>query len=333
MKPLVSIIVPVFNLEKYISNCLFSLMNQTYHNLEILCIDDGSTDSSGDVIRELSVEDNRIVYIKKENGGVSSARNLGLDVFKGDFVMFVDGDDYLHPQAIELFVECIEKTGCGIACAGVQGTDATDVSFEKLIDIRFDKVKTDELMFDGNFSGLMSSCSKLYSKKSLKNIYFDENLIYSEDTIFVFDLLMLFNEVAIINKNLYYYFHREGSATRVEFKIKKSNTIGAFSALCDRLAINQKDVMLDKMLIYLYKFILAVRTQAYGSRFFKAVNSVCKDVGKRWLKRLIKAQNIGLSSKAQFIIFFFSRHIYEFARLLADPTMKDFYRNRRKHNG
>lgn len=104
MSVLVSVVVPVYNLEKYIENCLKSIVAQTYKNLEILCIDDGSTDGSADIIKSMAENDLRIKYVYQENAGVSAARNRGMNEATGEYLMFVDGDDYLHYQAVELFV-------------------------------------------------------------------------------------------------------------------------------------------------------------------------------------------------------------------------------------
>ena len=133
MEPLVSIIVPVYNLEGYVTNCLNSLVNQTYRNLEILCIDDGSADKSADVIKAFAEKDDRVIYLYKENGGVSSARNMGLDMFKGEYVMFVDGDDYLHPQAVDLFIKAKIKSNCDLVCSNYKRVDVLDFPFVAIL--------------------------------------------------------------------------------------------------------------------------------------------------------------------------------------------------------
>ncbi len=331
MKSLVSIIVPVYNLEGYLDNCLKSLVNQTYRNIEILCIDDGSTDASSEIITSYAEKDKRIIYVKKENSGVSSARNMGLDLFKGDYVTFVDGDDYLHPQAVEILVDCTDKTGCDIACAGIGTANSIDLSFDTIEKFDFVSVASDDLMFNDSYNGLMSSCGKLYSAKTVENLLFDENLIYSEDTIFVFNVLLRHNTIGIINTDLYYYYHREGSATRTEFKVKKRNTLKAFSNLCDLLLCENRCKMLDMILLYLFKFILAVRTQSYGLDCYSDINSECKIIGHKWISFMLKSKNIKFRQKVEFVVFFYSRFLYELARLITDPTMMDFYKNRRKH--
>ena len=126
MSALVSIIVPVYNLEEYIGNCLEKLICQTYKNIEIICVDDGSTDLSAHKIKVFSDRDSRIVYYYQENAGVSADRNKGLESATGDYIMFVDGDDYLHYQAVEIFVNCIENSEYDILCAPEKTTTDLD---------------------------------------------------------------------------------------------------------------------------------------------------------------------------------------------------------------
>ena len=177
MEPLVSIIVPVYNLEGYVTNCLNSLVNQTYRNLEILCIDDGSTDKSADMIKAFAEKDDRVIYLYKENGGVSSARNMGLDMFKGEYVMFVDGDDYLHPQAVEMLFFPFSQSHILISCGNL--VTAYDYSGICVFANGFNSevVPIDKLMLTENSFGLMSACGKLYSKGCLNEIRFNEDLI------------------------------------------------------------------------------------------------------------------------------------------------------------
>ena len=108
----VSIIIPCYNVEKYISACIDSIINQTYKNIEIICINDGSTDSTGDIIKSYS--DDRIVYIEQKNSGVSKARNLGLSVANGEYITFVDGDDLIKIDMIEILVQKMHNYDCDV---------------------------------------------------------------------------------------------------------------------------------------------------------------------------------------------------------------------------
>ena len=109
MKKLVSIIVPVFNVEKYLRQCLDSILGQTFNQFEVIIVNDGSTDNSGVICQEYEARDNRIVYLEKENGGVSEARNLGLDFATSEYIIFIDSDDWIEPTYVEVLYEKIEE--------------------------------------------------------------------------------------------------------------------------------------------------------------------------------------------------------------------------------
>ena len=119
---MISIVVPVYNVEKYLSQCLDSILTQTYKNLEIILVDDGSTDKSGSICDSYKKKDPRIVVIHKENGGLSDARNAGVAICKGDFISFVDSDDYLSPYFYEILMGVAQKRNCDIV-ALKSGTD------------------------------------------------------------------------------------------------------------------------------------------------------------------------------------------------------------------
>ena len=116
MKPLISVIVPVYNVEEYLPKCLESIINQTYKNLEIILVDDGSTDNSGIICEDYAEKDKRIKVVHQTNLGISAARNAGLDLCSGDYITFVDSDDYIECDEIEVLVDQIVPNG--IVCNG-----------------------------------------------------------------------------------------------------------------------------------------------------------------------------------------------------------------------
>ena len=120
MEKLVSVIIPAYNIERYISRCLDSIMAQTYNNLEIIVIDDGSKDQTAEILDDYQKRDSRIIVVHKENGGVSSARNNGLDIATGDYISFVDGDDLIESNMYEILVKILEKEKTDIAHCGYQ---------------------------------------------------------------------------------------------------------------------------------------------------------------------------------------------------------------------
>ena len=126
MEPLISIIVPVYRVEQYLPKCLDSIMTQTYRNLEIILVDDGSPDRCGEICEAYVRKDNRILVVHQENAGLSAARNIGLEIFHGEYLMFVDSDDYLHQDAIRILYERMIADESDIAVGNAVCVDEAD---------------------------------------------------------------------------------------------------------------------------------------------------------------------------------------------------------------
>ncbi len=333
MEALVSIIVPVYNLEGYVDNCLNSLVNQTYQNIEILCIDDGSTDKTADVIKSFAEKDDRVIYVYKENGGVSSARNLGLDMFKGDYVMFVDGDDYLHPQAVEIFKKSEEQSNCDVVCSNYEQVDTLGNKFKVICDYRYTVCSLFDFFEIASDMVCRSVWCKFFKRDLAKKFNFPLNVSNGEDTVY---LLMILNEcrsIAYVGDHLYFYYFRRGSASKNNFQLTMITMIDGLSDLCDYLKKKNSKYLLSQSLIMLYKTIFSIRTLCVGNKCEKLIKTKCKIISMKWLKNLLLNDCIRLKKKLIFLIFFYSRHLYELARLIQDPTMLDFYKNRRKQKG
>lgn len=212
---LISVIIPVYNAETTISECIESVLCQTYNNFEIILVDDGSTDGSGNICKEYSEKDSRIRYIRKENGGVSSARNLGIDEAKGEYITFVDSDDWIEKDALEEMEIIIKQHYAELIlprCRGVYFS--ANGEFERYVtdnDDFFIIVNSEQLseMFDKLFcaSLLFSVCGRLYNKDFLdkNNIRFSEEIKILEDFCFTISCLSYMSKVIHIDKILYNY--------------------------------------------------------------------------------------------------------------------------------
>lgn len=228
----ISVIVPIYNVEKYLKKCIESIINQTYKNLEIILVDDGSTDDSGKICDEYASKDTRIKVIHKVNGGQSSARNAGIDVCTsgGEFITFVDGDDYLAADMYEyLFNNKIEG---GICCCGIADVskykihdiklhnDIVDLTgsdiLEKYLDVQLEVYNNGK---DQSLNLSTSFCNKLFSKKLFGKIRFPEGLL-NEDNFIILDILNKAVKVRCLPENKYYYVKRLGSTTQKEFNLR-----------------------------------------------------------------------------------------------------------------
>jgi len=331
MTALVSIIVPVFNIENYIINCLKSLVNQTYNNIEIICIDDGSSDSSGDKIKSMMAEDERIKYYFQKNSGVSSARNNGIEKADGKYIIFVDGDDYLHYQSVEIFVTCMENSRFDMIYTHEIITHSLD---EKMKYIgNYSCVPSDEIRLFENFNNTVcgkSVCFKIYRTSVVKKQKFPVEFSNGEDAYY--NLLLIDKGLSIgeIDCRLYYYFQRPDSLVNSEFSQKQFSITLCFDSICDELKNSANSFIRAYSLRYLFQTIFYNRTNSIGTEYEKTVKTETKRIGNKWISALIKNKDIDFKIRIIFVAFYYSRHFYELIRMLKDPTMKDFYRNRKR---
>lgn len=225
----VSIIVPVYNIRNYISYCIESLICQNYEDFEIILVDDGSTDGSSIECDRFTNQYEHINTIHKQNGGLSSARNVGLNIANGDYVLFIDGDDYLQNGTINELVKIVEKTNADVIQFGyeeVLGYDKYSESIENLIINRSELVvETDRYKFYDNLYRLggvaASACTKLMRLDLVKSLRFKEGLLH-EDEQFTSHLLANCKSIAYVNDFLpYKYVMREGSIIHENFSQKK----------------------------------------------------------------------------------------------------------------
>ncbi|MBQ8894622.1 MAG: glycosyltransferase [Clostridia bacterium] len=208
----ISVIVPIYNMDKYLSRCIDSILAQTYANLQIILVNDGSTDSSPQLCDQYADEDDRIVVVHKSNGGLSSARNAGIDVAIGDYVGFVDSDDYIAPDMYEQLIQRMGSSDAEISNVMYVRVDEKAVeSPSKVPHFRDEEISSPdfakELMLH---LGDVSVCTKLFSRALFKDVRFCENKL-NEDLLFILELLSKIKVIHFVGKVGYYYFSRSGS--------------------------------------------------------------------------------------------------------------------------
>ena len=217
----ITVIVPVYNVENYLDKCLDSLINQTYKNLEIIVINDGSTDNSGIICQEYAQKDNRIIYIEKENGGLSDARNVGLDKMTGSYVTFIDSDDWVELDYVEILYKKIIEYQADISVGNYYSYNEDEETYYFHIygDSYYEKVYDNVSIFENLYESqemksfaLISACGKLYKAKLFDYLRFDKGKL-GEDGYFNQKMYLSVNKVVYLNKGLYAYRQRSGSIT------------------------------------------------------------------------------------------------------------------------
>ena len=210
--PQISVIVPVYNVEKYIDRCVQSILGQTYSDFELILVDDGSPDNAPAMCDEWAAKDSRIRVIHKENGGLSSARNAGMEIAEGKYFHFVDSDDVIHPDCLRILMTCIQNTGAEIAMGRF-----TRFHEETVEENRFEpwngkyvtrtNLETLDLLFvhSENLPALVSACGTMWHRRLFDDIRFPIGRLF-EDEFTTYKLYYESNIVAFVDTVLYFYY-------------------------------------------------------------------------------------------------------------------------------
>lgn len=288
MNPLISIIVPVYNGDKYLSRCVDSILNQTFQDWELLLVDDGSTDKSGEICDEYATKDKRVKAFHKENGGVSSARNIGLDNANGDWITFVDSDDFIDSAFFETFA-VLQSSDLYIV--GIKFINSTTTLLPPERCIRIENVtELDDLLNKLYFT---VPWGKVYKNDIIQRnkIRFNVNLKIGEDTDFVLKYLIYINDIRFVSKPLYHFFNDEKE------KITKY-TLTADEFITHTVYIKKSLTALCKKLNYEFPVTNSVLMKYYSHLFYVHLMSIQsyttfkKEAGK------YKASNVDYYSKS-----------------------------------
>lgn len=281
--PKISIIVPVYNVEQYLIRCVDSILNQTFKDFELLLIDDGSTDESLRICNEYAKMDSRVLVFTRDNSGPGAARNYGIDHSSGDYIGFVDSDDYIKPDMYEILIENISK----------DNYDFSMIDFTKVIDDSVYEESTNEqvsiaslnrddlikLCCDGKYTLLVSCWSKLYKKDFLKNIRFPENR-KKEDSFFLTDILTNVNNAVFITKKEYMYYQNQNG---LEHKKDVIALMDGLQSIRDRTA-KLSDLLNDNSTIL---SLISFFKNCYFSNLYK-IASYDKNDHRLYIKALRK---------------------------------------------
>ena len=226
MKPLISIIVPVYNVEAYLAKCVDSILAQTYTNLEIILVNDGSSDGCGRICDEYAKQDKRIKVIHKQNGGLSDARNVAIDVATGEFITFIDSDDYVTDDYIMTLYSLIEKYECKVSIAlyntFVEGSKPKAVNRVYREDCQTNIKAIEEMFYQEKYD--TASWAKLYhSSLFATGIRYPKGIVY-EDLATTYLLIFQSDKVAFCNRRIYNYLLRRDSIEGSSFSSKKMDS-------------------------------------------------------------------------------------------------------------
>lgn len=310
-KYLVSIVVPVYNVEKYLKRCVDSIINQSYNNIEILLVDDGSTDSSGKICDDYLKKDSRIKVIHKQNGGLSDARNFGIDKSTGDYLSFIDSDDWIEKDMImNLFNSIINEKSDISICRRYRVYDNQEKNVESFQTFpkscAFNNI--DGLNYLMSFCGYdMSVCDKMFKS----SLFYDVRFPFGktcEDSFTTYKLFAKANKISYIDKPLYNYYYRVNSITR-----NKDVNETVITAAKEQFMFIKDNY--PENIYAASSFVITAYMSVYNEFIIR--NKICtkineyKNNSRSFLRNALKNQNISKLKKIQMLIFCLSTTMYK----------------------
>ncbi len=314
---MISIIVPVYNLGAYLQGCLESVLRSTYKDIEVILVDDGSTDGSGDMCDSYMLKDDRIRVIHNENSGVSAARNRGLEEAQGEFIMFVDGDDQIHPNMIEWLLDAIQSGDYDFSMAYGVKMKGTLQEIEQKIENNDLPVPLKKDISQSYYMKKMYSSldfqyhviwNKLYRRTLVEGLFFRETK--AEDVDWLNRMSLRMRSAVVLDAELYYYIQRKDSLVHNWNSLENLGRINTYM-LCLSDIPKDKSAYRAMCLKTMYSVMLSFRRHFRHTPFEKEANERCKTVFKETIGEFLYSE-IGLMSKLRSIVGYFMPRLYDF---------------------
>lgn len=239
-EPLISVIVPIYNVENYLEKCIESIVRQTYKHLEIILVNDGSPDNSAAICEKYKNMDERIILIHKTNGGLSSARNAGLKIAKGEIIVCIDSDDWIHQDMIQVMYRNLEEYNADMSVCNFEIKEAngkkSGKSFTHKIEILDREQAMQYAILPEKYYGF--AWNKMYRKSILQDMLYDETIRKGEDSPFTCEYISKCQKIVYQDIPLYYYRQDTVSITRSKFNIGKMSVLDAYGGIVKLLEDN-----------------------------------------------------------------------------------------------
>ena len=304
MSEKITVIIPIYKVEKYLDRCVESVVNQTYSNLEIILVDDGSTDNCPNMCDEWANKDNRIVVIHKQNGGLSDARNAALDICTGKYVTFVDSDDTIESNMVEYLYGLISENSadlsiCDLKYISENAKVQNRISDNDDIVVMNKKEALKNLCEESLFSN--SACAKMYKTSDFKDIRYPKGKLY-EDIATTYKLIMKASKVVFGYKALYNYILRGGSITTSKFSYRKLDAIKFAEQMCNEIVSQFPDLkQISNRRMYV-QYFYAMRGMVLNKKNLDDVEDKIKDTYKMMKNTRADAWKCGCSRRMKFFI-------------------------------
>lgn len=317
---LISVIIPVYKVEKYLEQCVESVRQQTYSNIEIILVDDGSPDKCGKICDEYACKDKRIKAIHQNNMGLSVARNTGVEYSKGEYLVFIDSDDYIHPKLLEISYREAKKYNCDLVVYNYkkikENTDYNEKNMiinEKYNIEIYDNLEGISQLFNDKYGEFNAAWSKLYKRHIFDKVKFPEGKIY-EDALLAHEILYNSYKIVYIPLKLYYYRNRKDSIVNSNFSFKNLDFVEScyiamsFYNNLRVLDINIKYKSQEKYVYYFFKYYYKSKYELIN---WKSETQKMKKDFLKSLKILFFSPVFSKKEKLSWIIFLLTPKIYD----------------------
>ena len=313
MENLITIVVPVYNVEKYLKKCIESIINQTYKNLEIILVDDGSPDNCGKICDDYKKQDSRIKVIHKKNGGLSDARNAGIDIANGEYITFIDSDDYIDDDYVELLYNAIvkDKTDMVISSHKViydNGTILEKETGERSILNSKEVLK--RILYDEGID--LSAWAKLYKIELFRKVRYPKGRLF-EDAATTYKLVDKCKNISIVSKSTYNYMIRENSITNLNFSEKKLDLIKSTEEMCDYVQNKYPDLEIACNRRLMYAYLSTLTQLARSKKRFPKEEKILMDYIKENRKKILKDKRVPRRDKFGIISTILGFEFYSFS--------------------
>ena len=310
----ISIIIPVYNVEKYIERCLESILNQAFNEYEVIIVNDGSTDNSGKICDKYSEINKNINVIHKKNGGVSSARNLGIDVAKGEYIAFIDPDDFIDSNMFKILYENLKELNGDIAICSVNEirNDNIELGDNSGEVISYSKDDAIEGYFKGKYPFNQNYlCNKLFKRSLFEKVRLNEDITYQEDSEIMIQLLDLSKLVIYLGRALYNYDLREGSLSSGKISKGKITAERAFYSIYEYTIYNiceYKSKALLKYISLVFNIVIEIikNYEEYKEEYLNMITRI-----REIYCELLKTKGIPVKYKIHATLIIVSPRLYK----------------------
>lgn len=315
--PKISIIMPVYNSEKYLRQCIDSILNQTFTDFELILIDDGSSDSSGRICDDFSKEDKRVVVRHKENGGICEARNMGLDIARGDYIGFSDCDDLMNKYMYEILYKALIKEKADISFCYCNKFSTEEIDCEDNVGVNFSIIEKEDIYRNlygkGNIDyQYMVVWNKLIDKELFKNIRFEDS--GAEDLNVTNRLFNISKKTILTETPLYFWRQHNLSESHKRFNKRNIDVLSTYSKCFNYLIDNKKNKYADMCIYKWVKVALNNKYNSKNSEYENDVRNITNNQFKQYYKLFLKSKYISIKDKIIFSVFRFMPFTYDLFR-------------------